>query len=92
MTINHPPKEKPTGDGNPTAGETINDANFPTAQPCGKAFATMRAAFAIQGHALHRTDPADGAVTYWVERWGLVRHLPTLHDVALFLAQIGGRL
>ena len=59
MAINTTPKEKPTGDGNPTAG-AINDLN--------------------------------GPVTYWAERWGLVRHLPTLHDAALFLAQIGGRL
>ena len=34
----------------------------------------------------------DGATTYWAERWGLVRYLPSLHDAALFLAQIGGRL
>lgn len=57
-----------------------------------KTFATLRAQYAMRGHALHRTDPSDGAVTYWAERWGLVRYLPTLHDAATFLAQIGGRL
>jgi len=92
MAINTTSKEMPTGDGNPTAGGAINDLDFPTGQRPGKAFETLRAAFALQGHTLHRTDPTDGPVTYWAERWGLVRHLPTLHDAALFLAQIGGRL
>jgi hypothetical protein len=92
MAINTNPKEMPTGDGNPTAGNTINDLDFPTAERNDKAFSSLRAAFALNGHALHRTDPADGPATYWAERWGLVRHLPTLHDAALFLARIGGRL
>lgn len=91
MAINHTQKEMPTGGGNPTAG-AINDLHFLTATRPGKAFETLRAAFALQGHTLHRTDPADGPVSYWAERWGLVRNLPTLHDAALFLAQIGGRL
>ena len=91
MAINTTPKEMPTGGGNPTAG-AINDLDFPTKSRPGKAFETLRAAFALKGHTLHRTDPADGPVTYWSERWGLVRYLPTLHDVVLFLAQIGGRV
>jgi len=92
MAINTTPKEKPTGDGNPTAGGAINDLDCPTGERAGKAFETLRAAMALRGHALHRSDPADGPVTFWAERWGLVRHLPTLHDVALFLARIGGRV
>ncbi len=91
MAINTTPKEMPTGGCNPTAG-AINDLNSPTGQRSGKAFETLRAAFALRGHTLHRTDPSDGAMLYWAERWGLVRHLPTLHDAALFLAQIGGRV
>ena len=47
---------------------------------------------AEQGHHLHSVTSKDGATTYWAERWGLVRYLPSLHDAALFLAQIGGRL
>lgn len=90
MTINTTPKEKPTGDGNPTAG-TINDLDFPTGQRPRKAFETLRAEFALQGHRLHRTDPTDGPVTYWVERWGQVRNLSTLDDALEFLKQIGGR-
>lgn len=91
MAINTPTNEKPTGDGHPTAG-TINDLDFPTGQRPRKAFETLRAAFAMQGHALHRTDPADGPVTYWVERWGLVRNLSALDDALEFLKQIGGRV
>ena len=54
-----------------------------------KQFATLRARFALNGHALHRTSPTDGAVTYYAERWGLVRYLPTLDDARRMLAQIG---
>ena len=43
-------------------------------------------------HALRSVAASDGTTTYWAERWGLVRYLPSLHDAALFLAQIGGRL
>ncbi len=92
MTINPTPKEKPTGDGNPTAGDTINDLDFPTGEQIDKAYSTLRAAFALKGHALHRTNPADGPVTFWAERWGLVRYLPTIDTVRRFLEQIGGRL
>ena len=91
MAINTTPREMPTGDGNPTAG-AINRGNCPTSQQTNKAYSTLRAALALRGHALHRLDSADGESTYWVERWGLVRHLLTLHDVAQFLVQIGGRL
>lgn len=92
MPINTTPKEMPTGDGNPTAGNAINDLDFPTAERTDKVFSTLRAAFAMKGHALHRTDPADGPVTYWAERWGLVRYLPSIDTARLFLEQIGGRL
>ncbi|NMM10940.1 MAG: hypothetical protein HHJ16_11805 [Polaromonas sp.] len=72
--------------------DTTNDLNFPTGHREGKAFATLAAGYALAGHALHRSDPNDGAVTYWVERWGLVRYLPTIDAVRQFLEQIGGRL
>jgi len=80
MAINTSPEENPAGSSSPTAG-------------CqNKAFSTLRAAFSLQGHALHHTDPADGPVTYWVERWGQVRHLATVGAVQRFLEQIGGQL
>lgn len=91
MAINHTQREMPTGGGNPTAG-AINILHFPTATRPGKAFETLRAPFALQGHSLRQTEQADGPVSYWTERWELVRYLHTLHDAPLFLAQIGGRL
>ena len=52
----------------------------------------LQAALAQRGHHLNHVTSPHGTTTYWAERWGLVRYLPTLHDAALFLAQIGGRL
>ncbi len=94
MAINSTPKEKPTGDGNPTAGGANNDWDFPTGQRSGKAFETLRAAFAMRGHYLHRTHMAAGSgqMTFWDERWGQVRYLPTIETARRFLEQIGGRL
>ena len=85
------PKETPTEDANPTAGHT-DSQTVPNAQDTDKLFQTLRAAYALHGHALHRTDPSDGAVIYWAERWGLVRYLPTIDTARRFLEQIGGRL
>lgn len=55
-----------------------------------KQYATLRAQFDFHGHSLHRTSPTDGPVSYYAERWGLVRYLPTLDDARRFLVQIGG--
>ena len=71
---------------------TTDDLNFPTIDTQGKAFASLAAGYALADHALHRSDPNDGAVTYWAERWGLVRYLPTIDAARQFLEQIGGRL
>ena len=84
-------KEMPTGDGHPTAGNT-DTPTVANAQATDKAFPSLRAAFALKGHRLHRRAEHGSADTFWAERWGLVRYLPSLHDAALFLAQIGGRL
>lgn len=88
----HPRNEKPTVDGNPTAGDANNDLNYPTGQRPSKAFGTLRAAFALKGHALYQIDKQDEPTIYWIERWGLVRYLPTIDDARRFLEQIGGRL
>ena len=69
-----------------------NSANFPTAEAECKAYKTLAAGFAMKGHALHRSDPNDGTVAYWAERWGLVRYLPTIDAARRFLDQIGGRM
>jgi hypothetical protein len=53
---------------------------------------TLRAAFALRGHRLERAFHGDSKEpTYYAERWGMVRWLPTLHDAVMqFLAQLGG--
>ena len=70
--------------------DTTNDLNFPTGQREGKAFAILAARFALAGHTLTRSNPADGAVMYHAGRWGLFRALPDLEAAAQFLAVIGG--
>ena len=70
--------------------DTTNDLVFPTGQPEGKAFATLAARFALAGHTLTRSNPADGAVLYYAGRWGLSRALQDLDAAAQFLTQIGG--
>ena len=79
----------PTCDCDPTIG-AINGLKSVNGQRSGKAFEALRAAFALCGHTLQRTHPADRLVTYFVEPWGLMRYLSTLRDLALFLAQIWG--
>ena len=69
-----------------------NSADFRTPDARSKEFATLAVGFALAGHALHRSDPNDGSVTYWAERWGLVRYLPTIDAARRFLDQIGGRM
>ncbi|MFZ1498657.1 MAG: hypothetical protein WAT33_02360 [Giesbergeria sp.] len=83
--------KKPTGSLNSTAGDT-DTPTVANAQATDKAFPRLRAAFALKGHRLHRRAEHGSAESFWAERWGLVRYLPSLHDAALFLAQIGGRL
>lgn len=92
MAINTIPKEMPTGDCNPTAGGAINEVDFPTSECNDKAFLTLRAKYALKGHVLHRTDPIDGPVTYWVELCGLVRYLPSMDTARQYLEQIRGAL
>ena len=93
MTPTTTPEKAPSAcDAEGLGTDTTNDLNFPTGEREGKAFATLAAGFALAGHALHRSDPYDGAVTYWAARWGLVRYLPTIDAARQFLEQIGGRL
>lgn len=69
---------------------TTNDLDFPTGQREGKAFDRLAARFALAGHTLTRSNPADGAVLYFAGRWGMHRALDDLDAAARFLAQIGG--
>lgn len=69
---------------------THNDHDTATAECDHKAFATMAAQCALQGHTLTRSNPNDGPVTYYASRWGLVRHLPNLDAVRAFVRMVGG--
>ncbi|MES2247911.1 MAG: hypothetical protein V4645_11555 [Pseudomonadota bacterium] len=55
-----------------------------------KSFATLAAQFALAGHALVRSDRADGPVTLYAMRWGHIKPLRDLQAAAEFLQQIGG--
>ena len=83
------PKEEPTGSANNPAGHTDSQI-VPNPVDAGKAFATLAARFALAGHTLTRSNPADGAVIYYAGRWGMSRALPDLQAAAHLLAQIGG--
>ena len=84
------PKEKPTGSANYPAGHT-NRQIVPPADDTGKRFAALAASFALAGHTLSRSNPADGAALHYAGRWGLSRALPDLQAAAHFLALIGGK-
>ena len=79
-----------TCDSKGLGADTTNDLNFPTGQREGKAFATLATRFALAGHTLTRSNPADGAVLYYAGRWGLSRVLHDLDAATQFLTQIGG--
>ena len=85
-------KEKAPGtcDSKGLGTDTTNDLNFPTGQREGKAFATLAARFALAGHTLTHSNPADGAVMYYAGRWGFSRALHDLDAASQFLTQIGG--
>lgn len=54
-----------------------------------KTFRTLQARLALRDFALTRVD-ADGCpVVYTVTRWGLVRELASLEDVAAFAGRVG---
>lgn len=55
-----------------------------------KAFTTVAAQLARQGHQLVRCDRLDGTVGNYVHSWGNLKHLPDLDAVAACLRQIGG--
>jgi hypothetical protein len=84
------PKEKPTGSANYPAGHTDHQIVAAT-DDTGKCFAALAARFALAGHTLTRSNPADGAPLYYAGRWGFSRALQDLQAAAHFLAQIGGK-
>ena len=77
------PKEKPSGSANYPASHTDRQI-VAAGDDTGKRFA-------VAGHTLTRSNPANGAALYYAGRWGLSRALPDLQAAAHFLAQIGGK-
>lgn len=73
-----------------TATVFANDLDTPTGQRGDKAFTTLAAQLALQGHTLTRSNPNDGPVTYYASRWGMVRQLPDLDAVGAFARMVGG--
>jgi hypothetical protein len=65
-----------------------NDLDYPTAERPHKAFCSLRSQFALLGHALYRSDPQDGAVTYWTACAGTVKPLPSLEAAQCLLTSI----
>lgn len=63
------------------------------AQEDEKRFLTLRAAAALVGFELMRTDARDGVVRYFGTRWGSTQHLGTdLNTVEGFVRVMGGVL
>lgn len=56
-----------------------------------KRFENLRAAFALAGHCLTRSDSNDGPPRFYVSRWGLVREIATVDEAERFFSQIGGK-
>ena len=83
------PKEMPTGSANYPAGHTDSQI-VPNPAGAGNDLARLAARFALAGHTLTRSNPADGAAMYYAGRWGLSRVLPDMQAAAHFLVQIGG--
>ena len=85
-------KEKAPGtcDSKGLVTDTTNDLNFPMGQREGKAFATLAARFALAGHTLTHSNPAEGAVLYYAGRWGKTRELADLDAVAFWLDRVTG--
>jgi hypothetical protein len=77
----------------PAKTQTHNAPDSIAACAESKRFATLRAQFAVKGHTLYQSGTGDGlgaTRTYLAERWGMVRHLPTLDDAEQFLIQVAG--
>ncbi len=70
--------------------KTYGDMPGPTAPAVDKAYANLRARFALLGHELHVVRKGQHQ-HYEVRRWGQCRTCSTVHDLEGFLAVLGGR-
>jgi hypothetical protein len=90
MKIQPKKSEGPAATGHSANIESINDLDFPTGQRPSKAFFTLAAQFAMAGYSFARSNPADGAVTYYAGRWNYCRAFASLQEAAQYLERIGG--
>ena len=68
-----------------TAAKPTNDLNSPTTGRSERAYAALLTALASKGFSLMRTDPKDGEVVFWIERFGAARPFTSLDSVRRFL-------
>jgi hypothetical protein len=59
-------------------------------QDDAKRISTLRAAAALAGYQIARTDPADGPVRYFATRWNIARELGDLGQAEHFIQVLGG--
>lgn len=71
------------------ANQKLDSAIIGKAADMDKAFATLRAKFALLGHTL-TVEQRGGQTIYIVGRWGQSRVFAHLHDLRAFYTQIGG--
>ena len=83
-------QKKVAGGYDTTAATTQNIVNVLANDASRKEFATLAAQFALAGHGLIRSNPADGTAGFYATRWGMIKFLPTLDAARAFLTQIGG--
>lgn len=83
-------QKKVAGGFDTTTATTHNIATVSADDANRKEFATLAAQFALAGHGLIRSNPADGAAGFYATRWGMIKFLPTLDAARAFLKQIGG--
>ena len=84
-------EKAPLERGNFGATEQKHGANNTADRVISKAFSTWQARFAMLGHKLYPVPAANGATAFLVTRWGMVRELSNLDEVAKFFALIGGK-
>jgi len=53
-----------------------------------KEFATLAAEYALAGHSLIRTQPAEGQAPYYAGRWGQIKPLHSFEEARKFLDQL----
>ena len=56
-----------------------------------KDWSTLQARAALAGHQLFRTAAEDGAVQYFVSRWGMVKAFGSVEEVGRWLDRVEGR-